>query len=216
MPNRATTVETSPVSHTVTNPSFLPPPPPLHAAATAAVKRPGQCPLGQTGVGSSIRPTPATRPQPPPRSQHRRHDMPHPHRHRRRHDTPHPHRHCCRHDMPHPHRHRCRHDMPRHHCHRCQNGCHITVVNVDATRYRQRGGYWGEGQMCREEGRKGVGRETKMQDQGDDDDLVVVPANSQRRRGGGGSNGASSFCPSSCLYSQCQKWGGMKPTAAPF
>ena len=97
--------------------------------------------------------------------------------------------------------------------------CHvtaITTVETDATRYCQHGGYWGEGQTCREEGRKGAGREMKMQEQGDDNDIVIVPASSQRWRGGGGSIGASSFRPLSCSYSQYQKQGSVKPTAAPF
>ena len=49
MPNRATAVETSPLSHIVTVPSsphyhHHPPPPPSRAAATAAVERPSDCP----------------------------------------------------------------------------------------------------------------------------------------------------------------------------
>ena len=39
---------------------------------------------------------------------------------------------------------------------------------------------------------------------------------SRQRRGGGGSFGASSFHPSSCLFSRRRKQGGVKPTAAPF
>ena len=53
-------VETSPMSHVVTIPTFSfhhhhhPPPPPPCAAATAAVERPGDCPrVGQPGAGSS-------------------------------------------------------------------------------------------------------------------------------------------------------------------
>src|SRR6266446_1734450 len=52
-------------SHVVTSPisshyhHHQPPPPPLRAAATAAVELPGECPLlGQTGVSSSIPPSP--------------------------------------------------------------------------------------------------------------------------------------------------------------
>ena len=202
LPNRATAVETSPMSHTVTNPSFLSPPPPSTTTTTTITRGRHRCrraprsmPIGPNWGGLIDSPHPCHAPTtttaitaPSTR----------PHRHRRRHDMP---------------RHRRQHDMP---CHRRRNGCHVTAVNADATRYRQRGGYWGEGQTCREEGRKGAGREMKTQDQGDDDDIAVVPASSQRRRGGGGSNGASSFRPSSCSYLQCQKWGGVKPTTALF
>ena len=71
MPNRATAVEMSPMSHIVTilsSPHYHhhPPPPPSRTAATAAVEHPSDClHQGQAGAGSLTQPPPPTLPMKP-------------------------------------------------------------------------------------------------------------------------------------------------------